>query len=67
MSVQTLIRRVKQQYQGDEDRPLGGYLAVLGVYGGVTGGLTVLARSLRITPPRRASPTPPCCRWRRTS
>jgi hypothetical protein len=51
MSAQTLIRRVKQQYQGDEERPLGGYLAVLGVYGGVTGGLALLARSLRIPPP----------------
>jgi len=51
MSVPTLMRRVKQQYQGDEERPLGGYLAVLGVYGGVTGGLAVLARSLRIPPP----------------
>lgn len=52
MSVESLIRRVKQQYQGDEDRPLGGYLAVLGVYGGVTGALAVLARALRIPPPR---------------
>ena len=51
MSAQSLIRRVKQQYQGDEERPLGGYLAVLGVYGGVTGALAVLARALRITPP----------------
>jgi hypothetical protein len=52
MSVQTMIRRVKQQYQGDEERPLGGYLAVLGVYGGITGALALAARALRITPPR---------------
>jgi hypothetical protein len=51
MSAQTLIRRVKQRYQGDEERPLGGYLAVLGVYGGVTGGLALLAKALRIPPP----------------
>lgn len=52
MSVQTLMRRVKQQYQGEEDRPLGGYLAVLGVYGGVTGALAVLARALGRPAPR---------------
>ena len=51
MSVTTMIRRVKQQYQGDEERPLGGYLAVLGVYGGITGALAGLARVLRIPPP----------------
>jgi hypothetical protein len=38
-------RRIKDRYQGDEERPLGGYLAVLGVYGGVTGALTVLAKA----------------------
>lgn len=51
MSVPTAIRRVKQRYQGDEERPLGGYLAVLGVYGGLTGALAGLAKALRITPP----------------
>ncbi|HTI26012.1 MAG TPA: DUF1360 domain-containing protein [Kutzneria sp.] len=51
MSVDSTIRQVKQQYQGDEERPLGGYLAVLGVYGGLTGGLALLAKALRITPP----------------
>ncbi|MEV6612192.1 DUF1360 domain-containing protein [Kutzneria sp. NPDC051319] len=51
MSTQTLIRRVKQQYQGDEERPLGGYLAVLGVYSGVTGGLAALAKALKISTP----------------
>ncbi len=51
MSARTLIRRVKQQYQGDEERPLGGYLAVLGVYGSVTGALALLAKARRITPP----------------
>jgi hypothetical protein len=52
MSVQTAIRRVKQQYQGDEERPLGGYLAVLGVYGGLTTAMAAVARALRITPPK---------------
>ena len=49
--MHTALRRVKRQYQGAEERPLGGYLAVLGVYGGVTGGLAVVARALRISPP----------------
>jgi hypothetical protein len=50
-AVETLVRRVKRQYEGDEERPLGGYLVVLGVYGGVTGGLAMLAKALRLRPP----------------
>jgi hypothetical protein len=50
-AVETMVRRVKRRYQGDEERPLGGYLVVLGVYGGMTGGLAALAKALRIRPP----------------
>lgn len=46
------MRQVKQRYEGGEDRPLGGYLVVLGVYGGVTGGLAALAKALKISVPR---------------
>jgi hypothetical protein len=52
MSAGSLAHRIKRQYQGGEERPLGGYLAVLGVYGGVTGGLALLAKALRIRPPK---------------
>lgn len=39
-------RQIKQNYQGDKERPLGGYLTVLGVYGGLTGALVALAKAL---------------------
>ncbi|MFI9387707.1 DUF1360 domain-containing protein [Kutzneria sp. NPDC052558] len=46
-----MVRQLKRKYEGDEERPLGGYLAVLGVYAGVTGALVGLAKALRIPPP----------------
>jgi hypothetical protein len=39
-------RRLKREYQNGEERPLGGYLAVLGVYGGVTAALAGLAKAM---------------------
>jgi hypothetical protein len=39
-----------------EDRPLGGYLAALGVYAAGVGGLTLSARALGFTAPERVTP-----------
>jgi hypothetical protein len=51
--IQGVAERVRRRYQGDEDRPLQGYLTVLGVYGGVTSGLAVLAHALGKSVPER--------------
>jgi NAD(P)-dependent dehydrogenase (short-subunit alcohol dehydrogenase family) len=40
------MERIQQQYQGDEQRPLRGYLTVLGVYSGLTGALAVAGRAM---------------------
>jgi hypothetical protein len=40
------FQRVRERYQGDDSRPLQGYLTVLGVYGGLTGALAVTGRLL---------------------
>ena len=37
-------RAEKKSYSGDEERPLGGYLAAMGAYLSVTGGLALAAR-----------------------
>jgi Protein of unknown function (DUF1360) len=39
-----LARAEKKQYSGDEERPLGGYLAAMGAYATVTGALALTAR-----------------------
>jgi hypothetical protein len=38
------LGRVRKQYQNGEERPLRGYVTVLGVYGGVVGALTIAGR-----------------------
>src|ERR671939_499364 len=50
------IQRTYSAASGD-DRPLGGYLAVLGAYAGVVGGASVLARLLGREPPERIAPS----------
>lgn len=50
-------RKVGRGYAGGEPRPLGGYLATLGVYGGAVGALAGLARLAGRTPPERIHPT----------
>jgi len=39
-----LARAEKKRYSGDEERPLGGYLAAMGAYATVTGALALTAR-----------------------
>jgi hypothetical protein len=51
--IQGVVERVRQRYQGNEDRPLQGYLTVLGVYGGVTTGLAIAGRALGKSVPDR--------------
>jgi hypothetical protein len=48
-----VVDRVRRGYQGEEDRPLGGYVTVLGLYGGLVTAATVLARALDKRPPER--------------
>ena len=43
--LKELADREKQEYEGDSDRPLGGFLAIMGVYAmGVGGAVVVLRR-----------------------
>ncbi len=42
-----LARAEKERYSGDEERPLGGYLAAMGVYVTVAGALAAAARLTR--------------------
>lgn len=51
--IQGVAERVRRRYQGNEERPLQGYLTVLGAYGSVTAGLAVLARALGKSVPER--------------
>lgn len=56
MSLRERMRRLREAYAPHEHRPLGGYLAALGVYAGVTTGLaTVIRASGRAVPERVAA------------
>lgn len=55
-AIERAARGAKRGYTGGERRPLGGYLATLGVYGGVVGALTGLARLTGRTVPDRIHP-----------
>ncbi|SFO99557.1 Protein of unknown function [Amycolatopsis arida] len=46
-------RRIRELYQGDADRPLRGYLVVLGTYGGLAAALTAGGRALGVRLPER--------------
>ncbi|MEU5263848.1 DUF1360 domain-containing protein [Amycolatopsis sp. NPDC021455] len=46
-------KRIQRGYAGEADRPLAGYLGVMGVYGAFVGGLTVLGRAVGARLPRR--------------
>lgn len=50
------VRRQQQDYASGEDRPLRGYVTVMSVYGGLVGGLALLARATRREVPERISP-----------
>jgi hypothetical protein len=39
------MERIQQEYQGDESRPLRGYVTVLGLYGGLTSALAIVGRA----------------------
>jgi hypothetical protein len=43
-ALRRAAHRIQQDYAGDQDRPLGGYTAVLGSFAAVVGGLTGLGR-----------------------
>ncbi|TDQ00949.1 DUF1360 domain-containing protein [Labedaea rhizosphaerae] len=43
--VKKAAHQVQQAYAGSEERPLGGYLAVMGAYGGVATGLVALGKA----------------------
>jgi hypothetical protein len=47
--------KIARRYSAGEDRPLGGYLALMGIYGGTVAGLTGLAAALGRKPPERVS------------
>lgn len=47
--------RIARRYSGDEDRPLSGYVALLGAYGGTVAAATGLAAALGKRPPERVS------------
>jgi hypothetical protein len=46
-------KRVQRDYAGDEDRPLAGYVGVMGTYSVLVGGLTLLGRALGARVPDR--------------
>lgn len=49
------LTRVRERYQGNEERPLPGYLAALGTYGGFAGATALLGRKLGAKLPKRFS------------
>jgi hypothetical protein len=51
--VKKAAHRIQQDYAGGEDRPLGGYVAVMGIYGGVAGGLVALGKATGVRLPVR--------------
>ncbi|MEV4756148.1 DUF1360 domain-containing protein [Micromonospora sp. NPDC049559] len=51
--VRQRVARLRQAYAPHEHRPLGGYLAAMGTYAGVTGTLAVLARATGRPVPER--------------
>ena len=53
-SVRAATEQVARQY-GREDRPLGGYLAVIGVYAAAVGGLAALGRARGVRLPKRVA------------
>jgi hypothetical protein len=57
MSIATTVKkashRVQQAYAGGEERPLGGYLALMGAYGGIATGLVALGKATGVRLPAR--------------
>ncbi|SDX91131.1 Protein of unknown function [Micromonospora pattaloongensis] len=55
MSVTERLTRLRKAYAPHENRPLGGYVAAMGVYAGVAGGLAALVRATGRPVPERPS------------
>ncbi len=55
-TIKKWARREAATYGNGADRPLGGYLAAMGVYASGVAGLTVLARRLGYQAPRQITP-----------
>ena len=55
-AIERTAKQTKYGYTGGERRPLGGYLATRGVYGGVVAALAGAARLAGRTPPDRLQP-----------
>jgi hypothetical protein len=53
VTLATKVARLRQAYAPHEHRPLGGYIAAMGTYAGVAGGLAGLARLTRSPVPTR--------------
>jgi len=51
--LQAMTERVHRRYAGSDERPLGGYLAVLGAYAATAAGLAALGRVLGVRLPQR--------------
>ncbi len=54
--VKTWAQRQAEEYRQGEDRPLGGYVVVMGVYGAGVAATALLGRLLRRGVPERISP-----------
>lgn len=54
--VREWAERQARAYSGDDDRPLGGYLKVLGAYAGIVGGASGLGRLMRRSVPETVGP-----------
>lgn len=52
-SVRETARRIRALYEGDERRPLQGYLVVIGTYGTVAAALTTVGRAVGARLPER--------------
>jgi hypothetical protein len=55
-ALERRARETERRYSAGQTRPLAGYLATLGVYGGVVGVLAGLARATGHRPPERITP-----------
>jgi hypothetical protein len=56
VELRNWARREAQTYRHGEDRPLGGYLALMGAYAAGTGVAAAIAKRLGRRPPSRVSP-----------
>jgi hypothetical protein len=56
LGVRQWAHKQAEEYRHGEDRPLGGYVAFLGIYSGGTIGAGLVAKALGRKPPRSVSP-----------